>query len=146
MRVVRILPQDTYPIRNLILRPNCPIESCHFPGDMDEKTFHLGAMVDKKLVSVASFYFDKHPDLPGHYQYRLRGMATLPGHRGQGYSSSLLKTAFPVIANNQCNLLWCNARESAIGFYLSVGLTPVGEIFNIESIGPHQLMYKELSL
>ena len=102
-------------------------------------------MIDKKLVSVASFYFDKHPEIQAPYQYRLRGMATLPENRGQGFSSALLRTAFPVILQNQCNLLWCNARESAIGFYLSVGLKPLGDIFNLDPIGPHQLMYKELS-
>lgn len=140
MEVLRIKSIDTYTIRHKMLRPNGTIEDCMFQGDHDELTFHLGAFVDKKLVSVASFYFEKHPNFPEAYQYRLRGMATLPEYQGQGHSSSLLRTAFPVIKQNQCPLLWCNAREKAMGFYLKVGFRPNGEIFTIQNIGKHMLM------
>jgi GNAT superfamily N-acetyltransferase len=140
MEVLRIKATDTYPIRHKMLRPNGSLEECKFDGDHDELTFHLGAFVDKKLVSVASFYFEKHPHFPDPHQYRLRGMATLPDYQGQGLSSGLLKTAFPVIKQNQCTLLWCNAREKAIGFYTKVGFLPSGELFTIQNIGKHILM------
>ncbi len=67
-------------------------------------------------------------------------MATLPDFQGQGLSSALLRTAFPVIKQNQCTLLWCNAREKAQGFYSKVGFVPSGDIFTIPQIGKHQLM------
>lgn len=140
MEVLRIKAIDTYPIRHKMLRPSGTIEDCMFQGDNDELTFHLGAFVDKKLVSVASFYFERHPSFPEAYQYRLRGMATLPEYQGQGLSSALLKTAFPVIKQNQCTLLWCNAREKAMGFYTKVGFHPHGELFTIQNIGKHMLM------
>jgi GNAT superfamily N-acetyltransferase len=140
MEVLRIKAIDTHPIRHKMLRPNGTIEDCIFQGDGDELTFHLGAFVDKKLVSVASFYFEKHPNFQDPYQYRLRGMATLPDFQGQGLSSALLRTAFPVIKQNQCTLLWCNAREKAQGFYSKVGFVPSGDIFTIPQIGKHQLM------
>ena len=123
-----------------MLRPNGTIDDCIFQGDSDELTFHLGAFVDKRLVSVASFYFEKNDKFPQLYQYRLRGMATMPEFQGQGLSSSLLRTAFPVIKNNQCSLLWCNAREKALGFYEKLGFRPTGELFNIPHIGNHMLM------
>ena len=140
MEVLRIKAIDTYPIRHKMLRPSGTVEDCMFQGDHDELTFHLGAFVDKKLVSVASFYFEKHPAFSEAYQYRLRGMATLPEYQGQGYSSALLRTAFPVIKQNQCSLLWCNAREKALGFYKKVGFTATGELFSIPNIGKHMLM------
>jgi GNAT superfamily N-acetyltransferase len=123
-----------------MLRPNGTLEDCVFQGDNDEMTFHLGAFVDKKLVSVASFYFEKNERFSDQYQYRLRGMATLPEHQGQGLSSALLRTAFPVIKQNQCTLLWCNAREKAMGFYSKLGFVPTGELFSIPHIGKHILM------
>ncbi len=123
-----------------MLRPNGTLEDCIFQGDNDELTFHLGAFVDKKLVSVASFYFERSDRFPDQYQYRLRGMATLPEYQGQGLSSSLLRTAFPVIKQNQCTLLWCNAREKAMGFYVKVGFTPNGDFFTIPNIRNHILM------
>lgn len=140
MDVLRIKSIDTYPIRHKMLRPNGTIEDCMFQGDNDELTFHLGAFVDKKLVSVASFYFERHPVFSDAYQYRLRGMATLPEHQGRGLSSALLRTAFPVIKQNQCTLLWCNAREKALGFYTKVGFKATGELFTIQNIGKHMLM------
>lgn len=145
MEVLRIKSIDTHPIRHKMLRPNGTIEDCMFQGDNDEMTFHLGAFVDKKLVSVASFYFENHPSFSEAYQYRLRGMATLPEYQGQGLSSALLRTAFPVIRNNQCTLLWCNAREKALGFYLKMGFKATGDLFTIQNVGKHMLMSLQIS-
>lgn len=129
-----------------MLRPHGTLADCVFKGDDDELTFHLGAFVDGKLVSVASFYFENHQAFEAKHphQYRLRGMATLPEHQGQGLSSALLKIAFPLIKQNQCTLLWCNAREAAEGFYKKVGFVPTGEIFDLPMIGPHRLMSIEI--
>jgi GNAT superfamily N-acetyltransferase len=129
-----------------MLRPNGTLQDCVFRGDDDELTFHLGAFVDGRLASVASFYFENKAEFEAQHphQYRLRGMATLPEFQGQGLSSALLKTAFPLIKQNQCTLLWCNARVSAEGFYKKVGFVPHGEIFEIPHIGPHRLMSIEI--
>ncbi|MDC1173991.1 GNAT family N-acetyltransferase [Bacteriovoracaceae bacterium] len=144
MKVLRINASDTYEIRNQMLRPGLPIESCHFDGDDDEQTFHLGAFVENKLVSVASFFFEKNPTFEDPYQYRLRGMATLPDYQKQGLSRELLKMAFPIVKQNMCSLLWCNAREVATGFYQTVGFEKIDNQFEIEGIGPHFLMYKRV--
>lgn len=145
MKVLRISAQDTYDIRHQMLRQGRPKEEVHFPHDDDDQTFHLGAFIEGKLVSVASFYFENHPDLPDEYQYRLRGMATLADHQHIGLSSALLKMAFPIIKQNLCTLLWCNARTSAMGFYQKVGFEKVGEEFDIPTVGPHVLMFKSIS-
>ena len=123
-----------------MLRPNGTLEDCIFQGDNDELTFHLGAFVEKKLVSVASFYFENNENFQDPNQFRLRGMATMAEHQGQGLSSALLRTAFPVIKQNQSTLLWCNAREKAMGFYSKVGFVASGEHFSIPNIGKHILM------
>jgi predicted GNAT family N-acyltransferase len=145
MKVLRINASDTYQIRSQVLRPGQPIESTHFKDDDNDQSFHLGAFIDSKLVSVASFYFETSPVLEEEFQYRLRGMATLPEHQGQGLSSALLKTAFPIIKQNFCQLLWCNARTSAQGFYQKVGFEKTGNEFDIKDIGPHVLMYKTIN-
>ena len=74
MEVLRIKANDTYAIRHKMLRPSGTLEDCIFQGDHDELTFHLGAFVDKKLVSVASFYFEKHPLFEQVYQYHRHGV------------------------------------------------------------------------
>lgn len=145
MKVLRISAKDTLDIRHRMLRPGRPKEEAVFPGDEEEQTFHLGGFIDSKLCSVASFFFERNPEFDEPYQFRLRGMATLEDHQGQGLSSELLKMAFPIIQQNMCNLLWCNAREGAVGFYEKVGFEKVGEYFDIPTIGKHILMVKKIN-
>jgi hypothetical protein len=42
------------------------------------------------------------------------------------------------------DLVWCNARDGAKGFYAREGFVPEGAPFMIEGIGLHHLMYKRL--
>ena len=144
MKILRINAADTFQIRQQMLRPRESIDQCVFTGDENEQSFHLGAFKEGKLISVASFYFEKHPDLAEPYQFRLRGMATLNEYQHQGLSRELLKTAFPIIKQNLCTVLWCNAREAAIGFYQKVGFEKVGKKFDIPGVGPHILMFKSV--
>lgn len=146
MKVLRISASDTYPIRQEVLIPDHDSKKVKFDFDDDEDiSFHLGAFKDSKLVSVASFYYERNLLFKDQHQYQLRGMATLPECQGQGLSSELLNMAFPIIKQNFCTLLWCNARQSAVGYYKKVGfLTLDDSIFDIEGIGPHILMYKSI--
>ena len=145
MEILRINATETYPIRHQMLRSSFSYEECYFPGDNDEQTFHLGVCIDNKFVSIASFYYERHPQLPGEHHYRLRGMSTLPTYQKRGLSYALLETAFPIISQNMCTLVWCNARASAVGFYEKLGLDKTGEEFLIPGIGSHYLMYRNLS-
>ena len=146
MKVLRINAADTYPIRQQVLIPDHDPKKAKFESDDDEDiSFHLGAFQDLQLVSVASFYYDRNSTFPEQHQYQLRGMATLPEFQRLGLSSELLNMAFPIIKQNFCTLLWCNARVTAIGFYQKVGFKIQDEIpFEIEGIGPHVLMYKNI--
>tara|TARA_R110000868_G_scaffold348962_1_gene610110 strand:+ start:728 stop:1162 length:435 start_codon:yes stop_codon:yes gene_type:complete len=144
VKVLQISAKDTYGLRHRVLRQGRPIEECHFEGDEADQTFHLGAFVDNQLVSVASFYYERNPAFEDEDQYRLRGMATLEEHRGGGHSRALLRTAFPLIKQNFCSLVWCNARISAQGFYEKTGFTTYGEQFEVPVIGPHMLMFRKI--
>jgi predicted GNAT family N-acyltransferase len=144
LKVLRINAADTFQIRQQMLRPGQSIDQCTFTGDEDDQTFHLGAFKEGKLISVASFYFEKHPILEEPYQFRLRGMATLDEHQNKGLSRALLKTAFPIIKQNLCPVVWCNARIGAVGFYQKIGFEKTAEEFDIPGIGPHLLMFKSI--
>lgn len=144
MKILRINASDTYSIRSQILHPNGPESLAYYEGDDDEQTFHLGAFIESKLVSVASFYFLRNDLFEDSFQYQLKGMATLESHRYQGLSSELLKMAFPIIKQNLCTLVWCQARSEAIGFYQKVGFEKIGEEFTIEGAGKHYLMFKKV--
>ena len=146
MKVLRINAADTYPIRQQVLIPDHDPKKAKFESDDDEDiSFHLGAFHDLQLVSVASFYYDRNTNFSDQHQYQLRGMATLEEFQRRGLSSELLNMAFPIIKQNFCTLLWCNARVSAIGFYQKVGFKIHDETpFEIEGIGPHVLMFKNI--
>lgn len=145
MDIKQIDYRDAVPIRQQMLRPGRKIEECYFEGDADELTFHLGAYINDKLASVASFYFRPHPEIQETlHQYQLRGMATLPDYQHKGFSRSLLETAFPIIKNNHVTLVWCNARAEAVGFYEKAGFIKQGDSFIIPDIGLHYLMIKRI--
>jgi predicted GNAT family N-acyltransferase len=144
MEVKQIESKDTIELRHKVLRANYDVSTCHYEGDDSEGTFHLGAFIDDKLASIASFYLDNHPKIDETYQFRLRGMATLKEYQGQGLSSALLKTAFPLIKQNHIKTLWCNARTSATGFYKKVGFEVVSDEFEVPDIGPHFVMIKDI--
>lgn len=144
MIVREIDAPDTYNLRSQVLRPGISLSECEFEGDKKDENFHLGAFVDSKLVSIASFYLENHKSFEDKVQYRLRGMATLEEYRHKGYSASLIQTGIPITKRNQASLIWCNARVSAAGFYEKIGFVTCSKVFDIKDIGPHVRMKLEL--
>ncbi|WP_338787364.1 GNAT family N-acetyltransferase [Metabacillus sp. FJAT-53654] len=145
MLVIRqINPEDTYLIRHKVLRPNQSIEACKFENDHQIDSFHLGAFFRETLISIASFHKEKHPCFDEELQYRLRGMATLQDHRKLKAGSSILLHGEELLKEKNVELWWCNARISVSDYYKKLGLHEFGEVFTIEPIGPHKLMYKNI--
>lgn len=147
MHVLGIQAQDTYPLRQVITSIKRGPNNFCFAGDMDEKTLHLGAFVDKKLVSIASFYFRQNPDIDAPYQYQLQGLVTHPEYTKQGIARALLLAAIPTILQNQGHVIWGHSPVDTVGFFLTVGFQPIGgpvEIKEGDEIQRLQLLYKKL--
>jgi predicted GNAT family N-acyltransferase len=145
MEIVEIKAQETYPLRQRVLRPHQGIESCVWPGDTDPGVFHLAVLLNGKQVCIASFYPEKHPGFTEPVQYRLRGMATHEDYRGKNFGKELMQHAMQSLrTTNPQTLLWCNARTLAAGFYKKMNFEQLGEEFNITGVGPHVVMYKKL--
>ena len=77
--------------------------------------------------------------------YRLRGMATDSEFQRKGYAKKLMIESLRELKGKGCDLLWCNARLVAIEFYQSLGFKTLGNIFDVEDIGPHYYMHKEIA-
>ncbi|MBO1511558.1 GNAT family N-acetyltransferase [Metabacillus bambusae] len=144
LEIRQINPEDTYLIRHNVLRPNQSIEACKFENDHQEDSFHLGAFYRDTLISIASFHKEKNPCFDEELQYRLRGMATLTEYRKLKAGSSLLLHGEALLKEKNVQLWWCNARVSVSDYYKKFGLTEYGEVFDIEPIGLHKLMYKKI--
>jgi GNAT superfamily N-acetyltransferase len=133
----RISAEETIAIRWPILRPGFPRETAIFAGDDAPGTQHFGAFQDGALVGVASIYRAPFDDVEKAWQ--LRGMATLPEVRGLGCGRVLLRACEDAAGTD---LLWCNARTSAVPFYVAHGWRTVGEEFDIATVGPHFRMVR----
>ncbi|MCB0793613.1 MAG: GNAT family N-acetyltransferase [Flavobacteriales bacterium] len=144
MRIQFIPAKDTWELRHLVLRPHGTLADCDYPNDRDPDGFHLGAFSGERLVGIASFYKERHPELTGWIQFRLRGMAVHPEHRGRKIGARMMEFAIDHLGSRKADLLWCNAREVAKGFYLGLGMQTRGEPFDIAGIGPHFLMHRRV--
>lgn len=140
--VKEVSAEETYNIRLETLRKgiDLPIE---FAGDFDVDTFHLGVFENDDLKGISSFMKTTNV-LFNATQYQLRGMATLPSARGKGYGKLMLQYAINHLKEKQITTLWCNAREEALDFYNKVGFLKKGGAFEIQQIGVHYKLYKNI--
>jgi len=144
MDIKVVAAKDIRPLRNLVLRPNLPIETTYYDLDNDIETFHLASIMDNTIISIGTFYPENDFELQTKNGYRLRGMATHPKFRRKSAATKLMKESFVLLKEKKCDILWCNARLVAIEFYKSLGFKITGKIFDIPSIGPHYKMYKSV--
>jgi GNAT superfamily N-acetyltransferase len=129
-------------LRRSVLRPALP-SGTTLPGDADPGVVHLGAFDGSRLISACLIFPEPCEWRPDEHAWRLRGMATEPDYRGGGAGSALLTEASRIAQADSATILWCLARETAIGFYARNGWQTNGQLFDTE-IGPHLRMWLEL--
>jgi len=117
--------QQTIALRHRVLWPDKLPEYCHVEGDVDG--LHFGAYIDGVLVCVASVYFATN-------KARLRKFATDSRYQNQGIGSSMLLHIIDALKKTPANIFWCDARESALGFYKRFGMHQSSERFYKEEV------------
>ena len=142
--IQKIIAQDTYPVRHQVLRSGKPIESCHFQGDELETTHHFGYYLNKQIIGVISLFEIDNNHFLAQKSIQIRGMAVLPSFQKQGIGKVLVSEAEKFSVIQKVDLIWFNARTTAVGFYKKMGYEIVGTEFEIKEVGPHFLMYKNL--
>ena len=137
---VRVVEADrSRQLRRSVLRPNLPPDAL-LPGDDLVDPVHLGAFAGDELVSACFVYAESCAWQPGRPAWRLRSMATEPAGRGTGAGTAVLRAAVEFARSHGAELLWCEAREQAVGFYLRNGWQLHGERFQTD-YGPHRYMW-----
>lgn len=144
-----ITAAQTRPLRSEVLRPGQPPEALFYAGDDAPGSFHAGAFDGGEIVGTASVYLEPMPiqppaDLDPQRAFRLRGMATRPEYQGRGIGRAVLGLCVEHARAAGAEVLWCNARVGALGFYLRLGFATIGEEFEIAGIGPHFVMWRDL--
>ena len=144
IEIKKVVAEEVRPLRHAELRKGQDFSTTSYLRDNEENTFHLASILDSKIVTCATFYSEKSKKLNAVNAYRLRGMATDSSFQRKGYARELMRSAFLELKKKGADFVWCNARLLALDFYKSVGFKIKGELFHIETIGPHYYMYKEI--
>lgn len=154
VRILRITPEATRPLRQQLLRQNTPLDALVYPGDNEPIAFHVGVFVGEAQVGVASVLHQPPSESkgtpPGHPApddldaWRLRGMATTEAVRGQGLGTQMLLACVGYVAAQRGVLLWCDARIAARRFYERNGFVALGEEYHVPDVGPHYFMQREI--
>ncbi len=138
---IRIISaEDTLPLRRSVLRPHLSHDECRHDGDTDDDTRHFGAFRSGDLVAVASVFRQPLPGTATADAWRLRGMAVQQDARSLGTGDRLLRTIITHVDSHGCNLLWCYARTSAVGFYERRLFVKNSDEFDFDHVGPVVLM------
>jgi GNAT superfamily N-acetyltransferase len=134
-------------LRRRVLRPNLGPDD-PLPGDDLASGVHIGAVDDDGAVVGTCFIY---PDpcywrTDGTDAWHLRQMATAPERQHQGIGSAVVGAAVEYLSRIGVALVWCHAREEAVGFYARHGFIGFGDIFLDEHHPvPHLRMSRELS-
>lgn len=164
--VARADATATYGLRQSVLRPHQRIDEVGFPGDGSPGACHFAARIvpglggaagggligvaSGGLIGVVSVIPEAAPrQLAGPAAagaWRLRGMAVHPSARGLGVGRDLLGAVVERMLGLPAPvLLWCTAREAAVGFYAKAGFEEAGGQFDVAGIGAHRLMWRTVA-
>jgi len=138
VQIQRIGLEQVRPLRHEVLRPGLPFDTTLWDHDEAPDTAHFGVVKNGEVLSIGTVFKEAYPGHPD--AVRLRGMATAPAFRKKGYGNLILD-AVVEYARTEYNsdLIWCNAREAAFGFYKRYGFELVGERFEIPIAGWHKV-------
>ena len=132
-------------LRYEVLWPHLENEAaCTIQPDNEITTFHIAAILQENVIGVSTLIVDVNEKFKTKNQYRLRAMATSPKVRGAGVGAALINEIKSELKRKKVELLWCDARLTATGFYEKLGFKVKGKVYEVPNIGPHKLMFIEL--
>ncbi len=125
LRIRDITTKDTLQLRRDVMYPDWPLERVTLPHDADG--LHFGLYDGNRQVTVVSLFINGH-------KAQFRKLATANDQQGRGYGKMMMAHLEVVCRRNGVTALWCNARESAMGFYKTLGYKVTSGIFYKDNI------------
>lgn len=146
VKVQTVRLEELIDVRHQVLRIGQPRSSCYYPEDRFKHTHHFGLFDSDTIIACASIYKESHPDFKLRQSWRIRGMAVLEEYQTKNLGSQLLESCVNHAIGQRGDVIWCNARINAVAFYKKYGFKIIGDEFDIENIGAHFLMAKNLGI
>lgn len=121
VQIEQIRAELTWRLRQEVLYPAEPLARMEM--EEDREGYHFGAFGNNKLLAVVSVFINGD-------DFQFRKFAVLGKAQGQGIGAALLDHITHFAINEDCCRIWCNARISAIGFYLKYQFRQTGNVFS----------------
>ena len=102
----------------------------------DSDALHFGVFYDNNLVSVVSLFQSGN-------NFQFRKFAVAPQMQGKRVGHQLLQYIINFAAAQGGTRIWCNARNTAIGFYAKAGFNLTGQPFSKNGFD-YEIMEKAL--
>lgn len=119
--IEQIRPELTWRLRHQVLYPAQKLYEMEL--DQDQQGIHFGAFTDESLAGIISLFQNDN-------SFQFRKLAVLPEYQKMGIGNSLLNRVEEFAGVEGGTVIWCNARSSAIGFYMKAGYLHTGKLFS----------------
>lgn len=146
LSLTRSSAEETAALRRAVLRPHLPIEQMTLAGDQSPDTAYLavrarpgasripGALLGCVRLEPMPCPWPDVLDPLATASWQLRAMATDPSARGTGLGRMLVDAAVDHVTERAGDLIWCNARVRAEGFYSRLGFQTVTSPFLVREV------------
>ena len=121
LSIEQIRPELTWRLRQEVLYPAQKLYEMELDEDLDG--IHFGAFTDDKLVGIISLFQTEQ-------SFQFRKLAVLSDYQKMGVGNALLQRVEEFAKSENGTVIWCNARVSAIGFYMKAGYAHTGKLFS----------------
>lgn len=132
IHIEQIRPELTWRLRQRVLYPAKKLYEMEMEEDNDG--YHFGAFQNGNLVGVVSL-FQKGTN------FQFRKFAVDAPVQNTGIGKTLLKYIENFAIAQDAKQIWCNARNTAIAFYLRYGYVQTGTLFTKNGFG-YEIMEK----
>lgn len=130
IQITPVTIAEVLPLRDRMLRANLPAGDSELRSDRNADTLHLGARSGNELIGISTIAREDPAGVKSKDVWRLCGMAVNANLRGHGIGAALAEKCIDHAKLAGGCMVWCSARESAFGFYRSIGFELVGELYS----------------
>ena len=151
--VIQVPRKRILDLRVRVLRKGTPVAHCEYPEDNLADVVHLAiesnddviatstSLANHDVIATSTWFMRACPEAPGRPAMQLKGMAVDDAQQGRGLGAALVYEGLALARSRGAELVWARARDSALGFYQSLGFTVVGDGFIDEPTAmPHHIV------